>query len=211
MQCARNRRRAQRQHVDFEPECAQELLLRDAEALFLVEDDEPELLRDDVAAEDAVRADQDVDLALLEVREHLLDFRRRPEARDHLDTNREVAIAVAEGVPVLLGEDRRRREHQRLLAVDGDGERRADGDLGLAEADVAADEAVHRTRRLEVFLHRLDRSLLIRCLAVRELRLEPLEVLVAQVVSDTRRLLSLRVEREQLACELAHGRPARGS
>ena len=67
VQRARDRRRAQRQHVDLEPQRAQQLLLRDAEALLLVEDDEPEVLRDDVAGEDPVRADQDVDLALREV------------------------------------------------------------------------------------------------------------------------------------------------
>ena len=37
------------EHVDLEPERAQQLLLGDAEALLLVEDDEPELLRDHVA------------------------------------------------------------------------------------------------------------------------------------------------------------------
>ena len=206
MQRARDRRRAQREHVDLEPQRAQQLLLRDAEALLLVEDDEAELLRDHVAAEDAVRPDQHVDLALLEVGEHLLHLARRPEARDHLDAHREVAVARAERVPVLLGEDRRRREHQRLLAVDGDGERGADRDLRLAEADVAADEPVHRPRRLEVLLDGLDRGLLVRRLAVRELRLEPLEPLVPQVVGDARRLLPLRVEREQLAGELAHRR-----
>ena len=106
---------------------------------------------------------------------------------------------------MLLREDRRRREHQRLLAVDRDGERRAHGDLRLAEADVAADEAIHRPRRLEVLLHVLDRALLVRCLAVGELRLEPLEPVVAEVVRLAGRLLALRVEREQLAGELADG------
>ena len=105
---------------------------------------------------------------------------------------------------MLLGEDRRRREHQRLLAVDGDGERGADRDLGLAEADVAADEPVHRVRRLEVLLHRLDRALLVLGLAVRELRLEPLEPLVLERVRDAGRLLALGVEAEQVARELAH-------
>ena len=115
-----------------------------------------------------------------------------------------VPVAVAERVPVLLGEDRRRREHQRLLAVDRDRERGADRDLGLAEADIAANEAVHRPRRLEVLLDRLDRGLLVGRLAVGELRLEPLEVLVTQVVRDARRLLPLRVERKQLSRQLAH-------
>ena len=72
------------------------------------------------------------------------DLLRRPEARDHLDAHREVAEALAEGVPVLLGEDRRRHEHQHLLPVHRDRERRAQRHLGLAEADVAADEPVHR-------------------------------------------------------------------
>ncbi len=71
VQRARDRRRAQRQHVDLEPQRPQQLLLRDAEALLLVEHDEAELLRDHVAAEHAVRADQHVDLARAEVGEHL--------------------------------------------------------------------------------------------------------------------------------------------
>ena len=114
MQRARDRRRGEREHVDLEPQRAQELLLLHAEALLLVDDDEPELLRDHVAREDPVRADEDVDLALGEVREHRLHLRRLPEARDHLDADREVAVALAEGVPVLLGEDRRRAEDEHL-------------------------------------------------------------------------------------------------
>ena len=151
-----------------------------------------------------MRPDEDVDLALREVGEHLLHLLGAPEARDHLDADREVAVALAEGVPVLLREDRRRREHQRLPAVDGDRERGADGDLGLAEADVAADEPVHRARRLEILLHRLDRRCLVGRLAVRELRLEPLEPLVREVEAIALARLALRVERDQLAGELLH-------
>jgi len=204
VQRAGDRRRTQGQDVDLEAQRSQKLLLRDTEALLLVQNDEAELLRDHIAAEDPVRPDQDVHLALLEVGQHLLDLPRGTEARDHLDTHGEVAVARAEGVPVLLREDRRRREHQRLLAVDRDGERGADRDLRLAEADVAADEPVHRTRRLEILLHRLDRSLLVRRLSVRELGLQPFEPLMAQVKRDAWSLLPLRVERKQLARELAH-------
>ena len=128
------------------------------------------------------------------------------EARDHLDAHREVAVALAEGVPVLLGQHGRRDEHQRLLAVDGDREGSAHGDLGLAEADVAADEAIHRARRLEILLDGLDRGALVVGLAVRELGLEPLEPLVLELVGDARRLLAARVEREQLARQLAQAR-----
>jgi hypothetical protein len=51
-----------------------------------------------------------------------------------------VLQALGEGAEVLLGEDRGRRQHQHLLAVVGGLERRAQRDLGLAVADVAADQ-----------------------------------------------------------------------
>ena len=49
LQRARDRRRAHGDHVDLQLELAQQLLLLDAEALLLVEDDQPEVLRADVA------------------------------------------------------------------------------------------------------------------------------------------------------------------
>ena len=64
LQRARDRRRRQREHVDRQAQLAQQLLLLDAEALLLVDDHEAQLLRLHVAREQAVRADQDVDLAL---------------------------------------------------------------------------------------------------------------------------------------------------
>ena len=68
LQRARDRRGGQREHVDPQLELAQQLLLLDAEALLLVHDQQAELLRAHVARQQAVRADQDVDLAALEGR-----------------------------------------------------------------------------------------------------------------------------------------------
>src|SRR5206468_2076486 len=55
-----------------------------------------------------------------------------------------------------------------LLAVHHGLERRADRDLRLAVADVAAHQAVHRFRLFHVALHLLDRRQLIARLLVRE-------------------------------------------
>ena len=192
-------------HVHLEAQRLEQLLLRDAEALLLVEDHEAELLRDHVAREDAVRADEDVDLAGAEVGEDPLRVLRRDEARDHLDADREVAVALAERVEVLLGEDRRRREEQRLLAVHRDGERGAHGDLRLAEADVTADEAIHRARRLEVFHHRLDRGRLVGRLAEREDASSRGSHSCERSYAMPSRVCALRVERDELAGELADG------
>ena len=181
MQRARNRSRGEGEDVDLDPQRAQELLLRDAEPLLLVEDDQPEVLRDDVAREDAVRPDEDVDLALLELLQNPLLVGPRAEARDHLHANRKVPIALAERVPVLLGEDRGRAEHERLAVVERDGERRTNRHLGLAEAHVAADEPIHRAAVLEILLDGLDGLQLILGLAVGERALEPLEPVVRQI------------------------------
>ena len=102
---------------------------------------------------------------------------------------------------MLLGEDRRRAEDERLLAVHGRSERGPDRDLGLAEADVAADEPVHRPRRLQILLDGFDRAGLVLGLAVGELGLEPLQPLVLQLVGGAGSLLPLRVERDQLGRE----------
>ena len=205
LQRARDRRRAHRDHVDLELELAQQLLLLDAEALLLVDHQQPEVLRAHVARQQPVRADQDVDLALREALDRLALLGGRAEPRHVLDHERLVAQALGERAVVLLGEDRRRHEHHHLLAVAGGLDRGAQRDLGLAVADVAADQAVHRPLGLHVGDHVLDRVALVGRLAVREAGLE-----VAQLLGELRErvaaaALALGVEVEQLAGQLLRG------
>ncbi len=104
---------------------------------------------------------------------------------------------------MLLSEHRGRRQHQRLLPPDHDDERRPDGDLGLPEAHVAADEPIHGLDGLEILLHRFDRPLLVGGLVIREARLELLDEIVVDVVGNTLRPLAARIERQELSGELA--------
>ena len=67
VQRARDRGRGEREHVDLEPQRPQQLLLSDSETLLLVDDDQPQILRDHVAREDPMRADEHLDLPLGEV------------------------------------------------------------------------------------------------------------------------------------------------
>ena len=62
----------------------------------------------------------------------------------HFDDERILGQALREGAEVLLGQDGRRHQHGDLLAVVDRLERGPDGQLGLAVADVAADQAIHR-------------------------------------------------------------------
>ena len=83
-------------------------------------------------------------VAVLHAVDHLLGLAGREEPGQHLDPHRVAGEALAERLEVLLGQQRGRHEHGHLLAVLHGLERGPDGDLGLAEADVAAHQAVHR-------------------------------------------------------------------
>jgi hypothetical protein len=62
---------------------------------------------------------------------------------------------------MLLGQQRGRAQDRDLLAVGHGDEGGAHGDLGLAEADVAADQAIHRLAGFHVLDHGIDRGLLV--------------------------------------------------
>ena len=83
LQRARDRRRGQRQHVDLRAQLLEPLLVGDAEALLLVDDQQAEILEADVARQQAVRADDDVDLAVRQRRHRLLLLGLAAEARQH--------------------------------------------------------------------------------------------------------------------------------
>ena len=165
---ARNRCRRQRQDVDVRLELLDLLLVLDPEALLLVDDEETEVFEPDVAGQQAVGSDHAIDLAVAQTLLNHLGLARREESRQHLDTDRVAGEPVGEGVAVLCGEQRGRREDSDLLAALDGFERGADRDLGLAESDVAADEAVHRVGPLHVGFDVVDRRGLVGGLDVRE-------------------------------------------
>ena len=76
-------------------------------------------------------------------------------------SHRVIEHPLAKGLEVLLREHGRGREHGDLFAFHHRLERGADRDLGFAEADVAADQAIHRARFLHVALRLGDRFQLI--------------------------------------------------
>ena len=142
--------------------------MHDAEAVFLVDYHEAEVLELYVVGEQPVGPDDYVDLAVGEVRQYLPLARGLDEARDCLDAHACVREARGEGFIVLLREQRRRHHDGGLFAREGRLARRAYRDLGFAEADVADDEAVHRHGPLHVLLDLFDGAELVSSLLVRE-------------------------------------------
>ncbi len=149
---ARNRRGAEREHIHQRAQQLELLLVHHAEALLLVNDHQPQIFEGDVLLHQPVRADDDIHRAGRQVLDDALLLAAGAEAREQLDANRIIRHALAERVEMLLRQHGRRHQHGDLLAVHHRFERGADGDLGFAVADVAADQAVHRLGAFHVGL-----------------------------------------------------------
>ena len=172
LQGPRDRRGAHAEHVDRRPEPLHLLLVLDAEALLLVDHDQAEVLDPDVRVEQPVGADHDVDGAVGQALDDGLGLLVGLEPAEPLDPEREAGHPLLERRQVLGHQQRGRHQHGDLLAVLDRLERRAHRDLGLAVADVAADQPVHRHGPAHVALDLLDGGQLVGRLVERERVLE---------------------------------------
>src|SRR5439155_1448826 len=92
-------------------------------------------------------------------------------------------------------------------ALGGGLERRPQRHLRLAVTDVAADQAVHRPRRLHVLLDRLDRVALVGGLLVRKGGLEVALPVAVQREAVAAATAALGIEVEQLTRQILRGAP----
>ena len=137
--------------MDFGAQLLELFLVRDAEMLLLVDHDQAEILELDRLAEERMGADDDVDGA---VGEALFDrgefLAPRPAAR-LARPGPDSPCSRSENVLKCWRAQQRRRHHDRdLLAVHGGDEGGAQRNFRLAEADVAANQPVHRPAGIEI-------------------------------------------------------------
>ena len=176
----------------------------DAEALLLVDHHQTEVLEPHAAGEQPVGADDDVDGAVGQAVDHDLRLGVALEPGQRLDVHRVGRVPVDERVEVLLHQERRRHQHGHLGAVLHGLERRPHRDLGLAVADVAADQSVHRDRLLHVRLDLVDGDQLVRRLGVGERVLELALPGRVRTEGAAGRGHPGRVQPDQLAGDLPH-------
>ncbi len=108
-----------------------------------------------------MRADDDIDGAVGKALARLGELLGRHQPRGVADVDRQAAEALGEGLEVLARQQRRRHHHRDLAAVHRRDESRAQRDFGLAEADIAADQPVHRRAGGKIVEHRVDRRELV--------------------------------------------------
>ena len=91
----------------------------------------------------------------------LLRLGRRDQPRQAADLDREALEALDEIRVMLAGEQGGRATSATCMPGHRRDEGGAQRDLGLAEADVAADQPVHRLARAEIVEHVVDRAVLV--------------------------------------------------
>src|SRR6266436_7264762 len=108
-----------------------------------------------------MRADDDVDFAGFEGSQDLLLFGGGAKAAEHFNADWKGRKSPLEGFEMLEREYGRGRKKRDLLRIGNGLEGRAHGHFGLAIADIAAEEAVHRCGAFHVFLDVGDRGVLV--------------------------------------------------
>jgi hypothetical protein len=131
--------------------------LQDAEPVLLVDHHEPELSEPDVAFDQRVRADDQLDGPGFDFGELLAPRSRRRRAGEQRHAKPRRLQQPRDVEEVLLGQDLGRRHEGHLQAVLHRHERGEQRDDRLAGADVALQQPVHRLRTLQVVHDFLER------------------------------------------------------
>ncbi|MPL73680.1 hypothetical protein SDC9_19486 [bioreactor metagenome] len=168
LQRARDRRCGEGEHMDFRAHFLQAFLVVHTEMLLLVDHQQAEVAEFHRLGQHRMGADDDVDGAIGQPLAGLRGVFRRDETAERADLECGAAEALGEGLVMLAGKQRRRRDHRHLHARGRGDEGRAHRHLGLAEAHVADHQPVHRPARLQVLDHVVDGVQLVLGLAVGE-------------------------------------------
>ena len=130
--------------------------------MFLVDDHQAEARELYIVRQQLVRADHNVDRTFRHTLDRLRDFLAGTEARQFRNLHRPVGKAVGKSLRMLFRQQRGRCEDRDLLAAHDGDEGGAQRNFGLAEADVATDQPVHRFAASHVLDHGVDRGALVR-------------------------------------------------
>ncbi len=127
--------------------------MADAEALLLVDDEQPQILKLDALLQQLVGADDQVHVAGGNIPQGLLLHFGGAEPAEDVDVYGEAPEPAYGGLVMLLGQHRGGHQNGCLLAVHNGLHHRPESNLRLAEAHVTAEQPVHRGGGLHIPLH----------------------------------------------------------
>ena len=193
------------EHIHLLGQLLQPLLVGDPEPLFLVDDQQAQILELDALLQQPMGADEDVHLALGGVLEDGLGVSAVLIPGQHADAHREPLEPPSSGLEMLVGQHGGGHQNGRLLPFQYALHHRPQGDLRLAIAHVAAQQPIHGDRTFHICLDLLDAAELVIGLLEGEFVLKfPLPRVVG-VESISRLALALGVEGDELLGHLFGG------
>src|SRR5262245_32677221 len=161
-----NGRRGHRRDIDLFLDLLESLFVRDTEPLLFINDHQAEIVKLDVLRKQPVSPDNDIDLAGLEIGYDFLLFFRIDESAQHDDRDWKCRKPLFERFEMLIAKNGGWRQYRNLFPVPYRLESRAHRYFGLAIANIAADQPVHRHWRLYIPFNVDYGRKLVRCLLV---------------------------------------------
>src|SRR5687768_14276468 len=135
--------------------------MSDAETLLLVYNEKPQLRQLHIVRQDAMRPDQNVNVAFFAFLDHGFLFLCASKPRQEIDVRRKRRKPLAERFVMLVRKNGCRRKDRHLLAVHDRFERCPHRNLRFSVSDIADYQAIHRSGSLHILLYIVDRRGLI--------------------------------------------------
>ena len=144
------------QYIDVGAHRFDTFFLTNAKAMLLIDDQQTQIFKTNLVLNEGVGANDDINLASCECRNHLILRLAGFKARDALDSDRPVRKAIAEGLQVLLCKEGRRHQDGNLLSALDREKSGAHGDFCFTETDIAADQSIGWLRVAKIRNNRLN-------------------------------------------------------
>ena len=140
----------QGQHIHTFGHLLETLLVADAEALLLVDDQKTQILELDTLLQQFVCADNQIHLAGSQILQSAVLLGRGAETAEHINGHRKTPETADSGLIMLLGKYGGRHQNCCLLAVHNTLHNGPQSHLGFAEAYIAAQQPVHWCGRFHI-------------------------------------------------------------
>ena len=204
MKSSRNRCGCQRQHIDILFHLFDLLFMCHTKPLFLIDDQQSQILELYILGQDSVGSDQDIHQTFFQIFQRLFLLSGRAEPAHKIHPHRKIFHSLHKGIVVLLGKDRCRNQIYHLFSFLDRFEGYADRDLRFSVSHIPADQAVHDLRAFHILLCRFYSLQLVFRLLKRKHLFEFSLPYRIRSIAETGFLLSGCIQCHQIFCDILY-------
>ena len=204
MQSSRNRRRGQSQHVHVLFHLFNLFLMTDTKPLFLVNDQQTQILADHIFGKDTMCSDHDIHRSFFQTFDCRFLLLWCPETAEQFHINWEIFHTLCKRVVMLLRQNRSRYQINNLFILLHRFERCPDCHLSLAKADISTDQPIHDLLAFHIRFRCFNgKALIVGLLIWKHFLKFPLPYGIRSILK-TFFALAHRIQFHQFLCDLSH-------